>query len=149
MDQKKLKKFSIRFGIICGIVITATSAFNAVLGSVQKWNDTFEKTEDTFAMVAPDDLSSDERIEYPEDSLEADVEEIFKEPISSLIRENPLPPPPPEPILAMAPEDDIASGSFFPKEEKNWFSIWFITLVLGIGIWYVCYRMGRKLARES
>jgi hypothetical protein len=39
--EQRLKKFSIKFGLLCGIIVTATSTFNAVLGSVEKWQSVF------------------------------------------------------------------------------------------------------------
>jgi hypothetical protein len=54
MSRKKLAKWktwSIKFGIICGIVTAGCGAFNAILGTIQEWKETFDKEEEKVAMV--------------------------------------------------------------------------------------------------
>lgn len=48
MKSKKLSKWKVwgvKFGIICGMVTGGCSSFNAVLGTVQEWNKTFNSEE--------------------------------------------------------------------------------------------------------
>jgi hypothetical protein len=39
-----LQKISIKFGIICSMIVAGAGAINAVLGTIQKWNETFKES---------------------------------------------------------------------------------------------------------
>lgn len=144
MEIKRLKKFSIKFGIICGMIVTATSVFNAVLNSVQKWNETFDKNEE-IAMVddtnswsweqrivgdLPEGVRLNKSVEYPEDPTPEPVTESLD-----------------EPIVDELPEE--APSSFAPVQKRSWFSVWFVYLFVGAFIWYGCYRLGKKIGEEE
>lgn len=56
------KRISIKLGIVCGMIVTLCGSFNAVLGSIQKWNETFNKneslTEKRLDQIVNDDVPS-------------------------------------------------------------------------------------------
>lgn len=121
MVDKKLKKVSIKFGIICGMLITALSVFNATMDSIQKWNETFKKEE------LVQEFHFEQRVigtPPPGTSISKSItsEEFLEE--GDLIE------PP--------------SYSFNEPKENTWFSTWFIFILVGLFVWSFSFYLGKK-----
>lgn len=69
MKNSRLKRISINFGIICGMIITACSAFNAVMGSVKEYKIAFASD------VADEVLSSADEGFYLEQRIHGEIPE--------------------------------------------------------------------------
>ena len=63
-----LKSFSIRYGIICGMIVTTCGVVVAILGVVQEWNETIPKYNKPETKVV---------IQLPESDLERASDEFF------------------------------------------------------------------------
>ena len=157
MKVSALKKFSIKFGIICGMIVTLLSVFNAVLNTIQKWNETFE-TEAKIVMVEsePSSLGEDgfyleqkmvgnpngrvsktvtfesfEFYEYNEDTpneipYRFDSEELYIEEEAEL------------------PVAETPNEGYMDVQERGWFTYWFISIFIGLVLWYGSYKLSKS-----
>ena len=129
---KTYKRLSIKFGIVCGMVVTLCGAVNSVLGSIQKWNETFEKETEAAQVYEPhpSPVFLEQAATVPENV--EDPEELFDlEPAAGA--------PMPDPSAPMG------SSSSAPTRE-NLISLtgWLLVTVVGTGLMWILSRMHKK-----
>jgi hypothetical protein len=114
------KRVSIKFGIVCGMVVTLCGAINAILGVVHKWNETFDidraqaeevvlatfdeptwKLEQRISGEVPAGTTITKGITIPEDSDSKENDEEFTE---DFLEDEPV-------SMSMPPEEDMLSAS--------------------------------------
>lgn len=128
------KRVSIKFGIVCGMVVTLCGAINAILGTVQKWNETFVKKTETELAVAYDQPTEGEWVLEQRISGDAPpgttITKGITVPEAPVLDEDvPLPVP-----VEDVPEEEPVSMTSAPEEDYLSTTGWLVVTLLGGGM---------------